>query len=106
SKFEKKEEHEKVKEVVEKESAEVMLRRLIDENDTKSENARYILAAMLERKKILLPVDVKKEKKAKMLFYEHHKSGEVFIIRDPILRLDEIDTIQEEVSAWLSSDKN
>jgi len=105
SKFEKKEEHEKVKEVVGKESAEVMLRRLIDENDTKSENARYILAAMLERKKILIPVDVKKEKKAKMLFYEHHKSGEVFIIRDPILKLDEIDTIQEEVSAWLSSDK-
>ena len=83
-----------------------MLRRLIDENDPNSENARYILAVMLERKKILLPTDVKKEKKAMMLFYEHHKSGEVFIIRDPVLKLDEIDKIQEEVSVWLSNEQN
>ena len=106
STFEKKEENEKAREVVEKESAEVMLRRLIDENDPNSENARYILAVMLERKKILLPTDVKKEKKAMMLFYEHHKSGEVFIIRDPVLKLDEIDKIQEEVSVWLSNEQN
>ena len=83
-----------------------MLRRLIDENDPSSENARYILAVMLERKKILLPVDVKEEKKSKMLFYEHHKTGEAFIVRDPILKLDEIDNIQEEVSEWLSSEQN
>ena len=61
SKFEK-EEPAIEKEAVEKESAEVMLRRLIDENDPSSENARYILAVMLERKKILTPVDVKNEK--------------------------------------------
>ena len=89
------------KEVVAKESAESMLRRLIDENEEKSENARYILAAMLERKKILKPVDVKEEGKSKMLFYEHFKSGEAFIVRDPLLKLNELDAIQEEVSGWL-----
>ena len=104
SKFEK-EEPAMEKEVVEKESAEVMLRRLIDENDPSSENARYILAVMLERKKILTPVDVKNEKKSKMLFYEHQKTGEAFIVRDPILKLDEIDTIQEEVSLWLNNEQ-
>ena len=78
-----------------------MLRRLIDENEEKSENARYILAAMLERKKILKPVAVKEEAKSKMLFYEHFKSGEAFIVRDPLLKLNELDAIQEEVSGWL-----
>jgi|TARA_B110000116_G_scaffold269956_1_gene286968 hypothetical protein len=94
------------KEVVANESAESMLRRLIDENEEKSENARYILAAMLERKKILKPVDVKEEANSKMLFYEHYKSGEAFIVRDPLLKLSELDAIQEEVSGWLRSNEN
>jgi hypothetical protein len=94
------------KEVVAKESAESMLRRLIDENEEKSENARYILAAMLERKKILKSVDVKEDANSKMLFYEHYKSGEAFIVRDPLLNLSELDAIQEEVSGWLRSNEN
>ena len=40
-----------------------------------------------------------------MLFYEHQKTGEAFIVRDPILKLDEIDTIQEEVSLWLNNEQ-
>lgn len=94
------------KEVVPKENAESMLRRLIDENEEKSENARYILAAMLERKKILKPVDTKEDTNSKMLFYEHYKSGEAFIVRDPLLKLNELDAIQEEVSGWLGSKEN
>ncbi len=94
------------KEVVAKESAESMLRRLIDENEERSENARYILAAMLERKKILKPVDIKEDANSKMLFYEHYKSGEAFIVRDPLLNLSELDAIQEEVSGWLVSKEN
>ena len=93
----------KAKEVVEKESAESILRRLIDENEEKSENARYILAAMLERKRILKPVDVKEDANSKMLFYEHYKSGEAFIVRDPLLKLSELDAIQKEVSSWLGT---
>ena len=96
----------KQKEVVPKENAESMLRRRIDENEEKSENARYILAAMLERKKILKPVDTKEDTNSKMLFYEHYKSGEAFIVRDPLLKLNELDAIQEEVSGWLGSKEN
>mgnify|MGYP003322950560 CR=1 FL=1 len=40
-----------------------------------------------------------------MLFYEQQKTGEEFIFSDPILKLDEIDTIQEEVSMWLNSEQ-
>jgi hypothetical protein len=36
-----------------------------------------------------------------LLLYEHRKSGEVFIVRDPELRLDEIESVQEEVATLL-----
>ena len=91
-------------EVVGKESAEAMLRRLIEEDDAKSENARYILAIMLERKKVFRQTDLKENSEARMLFYEHTRSGEAFIVRDPNLKLAEIDVVQEEVAQWLGGD--
>ena len=90
-------------EVVGNESAEAMLRRLIEEEDAQSENARYILAIMLERKKIFRQTDLKESNGARMLFYEHTRSGEAFIVRDPNLKLAEIDVVQEEVALWLDS---
>ena len=92
------------REVVGKESAEAMLRRLIEEDDAKSENARYILAVMLERKKIFRQTDLKENDEVRMLFYEHIRSGEAFIVRDPNLKLTEIDALQEEVARWLDAD--
>ncbi len=92
-------------EVVEKESAESLLRRLIEEDDATTENARFILAVMLERKKILVETDVKDaEGESCLRFYEHAKSGEVFIIRDPQLRLDEVEAVQAEVVAQLGGE--
>ena len=42
-----------------------------------------------------------------MLFYEHTKSGEAFIVRDPNLQLSEIDAVQQEVALWLdNNDQN
>ena len=94
----------KKQEVVGNESAEAMLRRLIEEDDAKSENARYILAIMLERKKIFRQADMKEQNGARMLFYEHTRSGEAFIVRDPKLQLAEIDAVQQEVALWLDAD--
>ncbi len=82
-------------------SAEGMLRRMLDEDDPTTENTRYILALMLERKKTLLPVDVKETETRRLLFYEHKDSGDVFIVADPQLKLDEIESIQAEVAFLL-----
>lgn len=84
-----------------KESPETLLRRLIDEDQEHTEHARYILALMLERKKQLVPKEPKYTEQGTLLLYEHRKSGEVFIIRDPELRLDEIESVQEEVATLL-----
>ena len=89
-------------EITPKESALALLNRFIEEDDPKTENARYILTLMLERKKQLTPTSEKESEQGKMLFYENKKTGEVFIIRDPELRLDELEQVQDEVAALLA----
>lgn len=84
-----------------KEGALSLLQRLIDEGNENTENARYILAAMLERKRVLSPKDRKETENGIMLFYENKKTGDVFMIRDPELRLDEVEGVQEEVAFLL-----
>jgi len=89
------------KNVVEKEGAETLLRRLVEEEEASTENARYILALMLERKKTLKQTDKRKTDTGSLLIYEHLISGEVFIVRDPELKLAEIASVQDEVAVLL-----
>ncbi len=88
-------------EVTSKESAAALLQRFVEEDEPSTENARYILALMLERKRILSPTATKDTETGRMLFYENKKTGEVFIIRDPELRLDELAQMQDEVAMLL-----
>lgn len=78
-----------------------LLKRLAEEDDPRTENARYILAIMLERKRQLTETAVKDTETGRMRFYENKKTGDVFLIRDPELRLDEVETVQEEVAMLL-----
>ena len=88
-------------EITPKESAQTLLARLVEEDDARTENARYILALMLERKRMLVPTSTKETEQGRLLFYENKKTGEVFVVRDPELRLDEIEHVQEEVAGLL-----
>jgi len=88
-------------EVATKENAMSLLQRFIEDDDPRTENARYILALMLERKRILSPTAAKETETGRMLFYENKKTGEVFIVRDPELRLDELAQVQDEVAFLL-----
>jgi hypothetical protein len=64
--------------------------------------ARYLLAVMLERKRILKEVEVKKGEDGSVIrVYERAGTGEVFIIPDPQLRLDEIERVQADVANLL-----
>jgi hypothetical protein len=89
-------------EITPKESAQALLQRFIEEGDPRTENARYILALMLERKRQLTQTAEKEIDGAKMLFYENRKTGEIFIVRDPELRLNEIADMQDEVATLLA----
>ena len=83
------------------ESPEDLLRRLIEEDLEHTENARYILAIMLERKKQLVEADSQPTASGIIRIYEHRKSGDVFIVKDPNIPLSEIENIQNEVSELL-----
>jgi hypothetical protein len=81
-----------------RDDAEGLLRRLIQENDPAYANVRYILALMLERKRVLRPLESSDDD---MLVYEHLATGETLVLANPKLSLDRIPEVQREVSALL-----
>ena len=65
-------------------------------------NAVFILAVMLERRRVLVERDVQvREDGVKVRFYEHRQTGETFVVPDPGLKLAELEHVQEEVVALL-----
>jgi hypothetical protein len=87
-------------ESVPKESAEQLFRRLTA-SDSPPENACYVLAAMLERKRVLKQVKTEETPNGRVLIYEQGSTGDVFIVPDPQLRLDELENVQNEVAELL-----
>jgi hypothetical protein len=85
-----------------KENAEQLFRRLIASENPPA-NACYVLAAMLERKRVLKQIRTDSAEKGRLLIYEHGATGDVFIVPDPDLRLDELEHVQNEVAQLLKS---
>lgn len=86
-----------------KESPEELLRRLVEEEEEHTENVRYILAVMLERQKVLRETDTQRTPSGILRVYEHRKLGDVFIVRDPDIPLDQVEKVQQEVIVLLES---
>lgn len=89
-------------EALKKETAETLLRKLIETEDDSNGNVIYLLAVMLERKKMLVERDRKKDESGNVtLVFEHRKTGEVFLVPDPQLQLGQLEHVQREVSQLL-----
>ncbi len=85
-----------------KQTAEDLLRRYMADDAPDLGRVRFILAVMLERKRLLKEVETKTTSDGGLTrVYEHSKSGEVFVIPDPQLRLDQIAEVQAEVADLL-----
>ncbi len=84
-----------------KENAEELFRRLVAAGDRANANACYVLAAMLERKRILKQIQAESDEQGRVLIYEHAKTGDVFVVPDPQLHLDELEPVQNEVARLL-----
>lgn len=89
-------------ETLAKQTAEDLLRKYMEEQSPQHAAARYLLAAMLERKRLLKETGTHREDRGLTRIYEHTQTGEVFVIPDPQLRLDQLEQVQEEVAALLS----
>jgi len=86
---------------VPRENAEHLFRRLMASNNPPA-NACYVLAAMLERKRALKQVKTEsRDGGSRVLIYEQGITGDVFVVPDPQLRLDELETVQNEVAQLL-----
>jgi hypothetical protein len=101
-------------EALKKEDAESILRGMLERNLPEEKEVRYILAVMLERKRIFKHRETLRPAPAfggeprpdgrgeiNYLVYEHAKTGESFTIEDPHLRLDHLLTVQKRVAALL-----
>jgi len=95
-----------VTEAIQKETAETLLRKLIEQNDPAHAPAGYILAVMLERKRILKVKEQIMREGQRIFIYEHPKTGDIFTIADPNLRLDQLEVVQRDVAALLEHGLN
>ncbi len=88
-------------EAIQKATAEGLLRKLLETGDRRWREASYILAVMLERKRILKVKEQIKEESGRVFVYEQPKSGDLFTIPDPNLKMEELEQVQIEVAALL-----
>lgn len=89
-------------EAIQKDTAETLLRKLVAANDPAQAGACYILAVMLERKRILKHRDTTQDAAGnEVLVYEHAQTGESFTVPDPHLRLDQLEDVQRQVADLL-----
>jgi hypothetical protein len=88
-------------EAIQHETAESLLRKLIEQNDSRYAAAGYILAVMLERKRVLKVKEQVLREGGRVFIYEHPRTGELFTIADPNLQLNQLEQVQHEVAALL-----
>jgi hypothetical protein len=88
-------------EAIQKESAETLLRKLIEVNDPKHAAASFILAVMLERKRILKVKEQIRTEGKRIFIYEQPRTGDVFTIPDPDLQLNQLEEVQRDVAHLL-----
>jgi hypothetical protein len=89
-------------EPLKKENVETLLRQFMSREDDSRLEVVYILAVMLERKRLLVERDVqRREDGTKLRIYEHRQTGEIFTVPDPDLRLDQIEGVQRQVNELL-----
>lgn len=95
-----------VTEAIQKDTAETLLRKLIEQNDPEHAPAGYILAVMLERKRILKVKEQLVRDGQRIFIYEQPKTGDIFTIADPNLRLDQLEKVQRDVADLLEHGLN
>ena len=89
-------------EPVRKETAESLLRKYMETSEPGHAPVIFVLAVMLERKRLLIERDVQRlDDGSRRRIYEHRLTGETFVVPDPGLRLDRLEQVQQEVVVLL-----
>jgi hypothetical protein len=88
-------------EAIQKENAESLLRKIIESQDPTHSATAFILAVMLERKRVLKVKEQLVREGKRIFIYEQPKTGDVFTIVDPNLQLNQLDEVQRQVAELL-----
>jgi len=88
-------------EAIQKDTADTLLRKLVALNEPRHAPAAFILAVMLERKRLLKVKEQFTREGKRVYIYEHPKTGDVFAITDPDLHLDQLQQVQHDVAHLL-----
>ncbi len=91
---------------IHKETAETLLRKLIELDDPRYIPAGYILAVMLERKRVLKVKEQAVRDGKRVFVYEQPRTGDLFTITDPALKLDQLEQVQRDVAELLEHGLN
>jgi len=91
---------------IHRETAETLLRKLIEQNDPRYAPAMFILAVMLERKRVFKVKEQIVHDGKRVFIYEQPNTGDAFTIADPALRLDQLEEVQRDVAALLEQGLN
>lgn len=88
-------------EPIRKDDAITLLRKLMALENPDYGPAIFILAAMLERKRVLRVKKQARESGRRTTVYEQAKTGDVFVVVDPELQLDQLESVQRDVAELL-----
>ncbi|MBX3746545.1 MAG: hypothetical protein KF833_14650 [Verrucomicrobiae bacterium] len=88
-------------EPIQRDNAETLLRRLTERNQPAWQPAAFILAVMLERKRVLKIRETLRAEGRRVFVYERPGTGEMFTVPDPQLRLDQLEQVQRDVAHLL-----
>jgi len=91
---------------IHRETAETLLRKLIEQNNPRYVPAMFILAVMLERKRVFKVKEQIVRDGKRVFIYELPGTGDVFTIADPALRLDQLEQVQRDVAELLEHGLN
>jgi len=91
---------------IQRETAESLLRKLLELNDPKHAAAAFILAVMLERKRLLKVKEQLVRDGQRTFVYEQPRTGDLFTIADPNLQLHLLEAVQRDVADLLEHGLN
>lgn len=88
-------------EPIRRETAETLLRKLIELNDPQYVAVGFILAVMLERKRLLKVKEQLQQDGRRVFIYEQPRTGDLFTVPDPQLQLNQLEQVQRDVAQLL-----
>lgn len=92
----------KKEEPFKEENAEEAFRELLEQNDDEDRTTLFVLAVMLERKRLFVEQGSQRDPQGHLMrIYEHKDSNESFLVFDPEIPLEDIADVQMEVALKL-----